>query len=209
MQSFVDAMAPLLRAGPVGVMVAAYLVGSIPFGLMLAKRFAATDVREGGSGNIGATNVARLVGKKLGFVTLGLDALKGAVPVLAVHFLWPVPDEVAQLEAVAGFFSVVGHCFPVWLRFRGGKGVATGIGALLSQRPVVGLIGVACFAVVYALFKRVSLAVLVAAPLVLAAFFWIHEVDATVPVLVGMQGVIIIRHKDNMVRLLKRTELKV
>src|SRR5215475_3204007 len=116
-------MATLLT--PTIVFLAAYSCGSIPFGLLLGKLLGATDVRQTGSGNIGATNVARSVGLSAGVLTLLLDAAKGALPVwLARHYF---PDHAA-LQILAGLGALVGHCFPIWLKFRGGKGVATAAG---------------------------------------------------------------------------------
>src|SRR5881392_3034081 len=104
---------------------AAYLLGSIPFGLLLAKLFGGADVRKAGSGNIGATNVARVVSPLAGVLTLALDATKGWA---AVWLASRVTHGAANMMVIAGFLALVGHCFPVWLRFRGGKGVATAAG---------------------------------------------------------------------------------
>jgi len=116
----------------------AYLAGSIPFGLFIARTLTGKDVRSVGSGNIGATNVARAAGKGAAAATLILDALKGLAPVLLARLVQdPRPfRSAAGLAAACGVLAVVGHCFPVWLRFRGGKGVATGLGVGLALAPV-------------------------------------------------------------------------
>src|ERR1051325_2483028 len=115
---------------PFFIFLAAYVCGSIPFGLLLGRLFGATDIRKTGSGNIGATNVARSAGLSAGILTLVLDAGKGAVPVwLARHYF---PDHAA-FQILAGLGALSGHCFPVWLKFRGGKGVATAAGGFRSE----------------------------------------------------------------------------
>src|SRR5262249_56004123 len=117
---------------PALIVLAAYFCGSIPFGLLLGKLFGATDVRKTGSGNIGATNVARSAGLPAGILTLLLDAAKGAIPVwLARHYL----PEHAAFQILAGLGALFGHCFPVWLKLRGGKGVAPAAGGFLVLCP--------------------------------------------------------------------------
>ena len=116
-----------LNATLISIPAAAYLLGSVPFGLLLGKLFGAADVRKAGSGNVGATNVARVAGPLAGIFTLALDGAKGAAAVwLAARFA----NESAAWMIVAGLAALIGHCFPVWLRFRGGKGVATAAGAI-------------------------------------------------------------------------------
>src|SRR5262250_3878063 len=128
----------------------AYLLGSIPFGLMLTKIFGGKDVRKSGSGNIGATNVARVAGPAAGILTLLLDAAKGAVAVwLGARF----SEQSAAALMLAGAAALVGHCFPVWLKFKGGKGVATALGVFLMLAPLAALGGVAVFIVVVLLWR--------------------------------------------------------
>ena len=155
----------------------AYLLGSIPFGLLLVRVFRGTDVREKGSGNIGATNVARAGGRGLGLATLLLDALKGYLAVvLSSSFTLndafsgigrivirnPFAGEselhsVSLVAVLAGFMAIVGHCFPVWLRFKGGKGVATGLGVFLAIAPKAVFISVGIFVLVVGVTRFVSL----------------------------------------------------
>src|SRR5215831_7711456 len=113
---------------PMLIFLAAYFCGSIPFGLLLGKLFGATDVRKTGSGNIGATNVARSAGLSAGILTLALDAAKGAAPVFLARRYFP---DHAAFQILAGLGALAGHCFPVWLKFHGGKGVATAAGVFL------------------------------------------------------------------------------
>ena len=188
----------------------AFLAGSIPFGLLLAMGFSKTDVRMAGSGNIGATNVARVAGKKLGLVTLVLDALKGAVPALMVTQVTPV-DGAAQVIALhgglVGLSALLGHCFTPWLRFRGGKGVATGLGVLLALHPEVAGYGLAAFAVAFLASRVVSVSSLSAAVMVVIALFWRGPVDASLVPMLLCLVVIVARHTDNIRRLRKRQEL--
>src|SRR5213083_2261075 len=156
---------------PIALFVAAYLCGSIPFGLLLGKLFGGMDVRKTGSGNIGATNVARSAGPVAGILTLLLDAAKSATPVwLARHYF---PDHAA-LQVLAGLGALAGHCFPVWLKFRGGKGVATAAGVFLILSPLATLGAVLLFLAIVGSWRYVSLGSISAAtamPL-LIYFLW-------------------------------------
>lgn len=191
-------------------LLGSYLVGSIPFGYLIARFVAKTDVRTQGSGNIGATNVARVVGKKLGAFTLVLDALKGALPVLlVVPVLIPPESSADMLQAMSGLLALVGHCFPIWLLFRGGKGVATGAGFLLAYLPLEAGVGVAVFAVTYAISRTVSLSSLVAGLAALVAVLVLEPLDATLVPLLVMLLIVVVRHTSNIKRLVKKEELKV
>lgn len=187
-----------------------FLAGSVPFGLILALVFGKTDVRTAGSGNIGATNVARVAGKKLGVITLVLDALKGALPAFLVTQITPIDANaavVALLGGLVGLSALLGHCFTPWLRFRGGKGVATGLGVLLALHPEVAGYGLGAFAVAFVASKIVSVSSLSAAVVVVVALFWRGPVDAAlVPMLLCLL-VIVGRHTDNIRRLRHRQEL--
>jgi len=134
--------------------VAAYFFGSIPFGLLLAKLFGGPDVRKAGSGNIGATNVVRVAGPLAGILTLLLDAAKGSAAVVLAARL---TNESAVWMMMAGFLALIGHCFPVWLRFKGGKGVATAAGVFLALCPLAMLGALSLFILVVAFWRYVSL----------------------------------------------------
>ena len=160
-----------LNATLISIPVAAYLLGSIPFGLLLCKLFGPTDVRKVGSGNIGATNVARTAGPVAGILTLLLDAGKGA---LAVYLAARFSNESATWMMIAGLCVLAGHCFPIWLGFRGGKGVATAAGVFLMLSPLAFLGAVILFVLVVIYWRFVSLGSISAAaamPL-LIYFFW-------------------------------------
>ena len=188
----------------------AYLLGSIPFGLILAKLFGGADVRKAGSGNIGATNVARVVGPLAGILTLVLDAAKGwfAVWLASREF----HAETATLF-IAGFCALLGHCFPIWLRFRGGKGVATAAGIFLALCPWVMFGAMSLFIVVSVLSRFVSLGSIFAAasiPLLMYLLWTPHL--APPPVVsygsLAISSLIIFQHRGNIGRLAHGEEPK-
>ena len=186
------------------VVLAGYLLGSVPFGLLLGWR-RGVDIRERGSRNIGATNVLRVVGKVEAAATLVLDGLKGAAPVLAARVLG-TGDSWA---AAAGLSAVLGHCFPVFLRFRGGKGVATALGALLAALPAVGLVAVFVWLLTALSFRYSSLAALLAAASVpVAAAAWEGRGPLLAFTLV-LAGLIVVRHHENIRRLWRGEEQKI
>jgi acyl phosphate:glycerol-3-phosphate acyltransferase len=200
------------------IVVVSYLLGSIPFGYVLVRIFRGEDVRQTGSGNIGATNVARTGSKGLAVATLLLDALKGYIAVLHVFFFADhhpdhVPDygphTVYILAALAGFCAIVGHMFPVWLRFKGGKGVATAVGSFLGIAPAAVGVALLFFVAIVAVTRYVSLGSIVGAAVFPAAAWWLNP-DLRGPVVLlfmcASSLLIILRHKDNIRRLLAGNE---
>jgi len=183
----------------------AYLLGSIPFGYLLVRIFRKEDIRKQGSGNIGATNVARSGAKGLGLLTLLLDAAKAYAAVMIAKHLAPGMYDVAVAAAVA---AILGHVFPVWLGFRGGKGVASALGVFLALTWPSGLAIFLVFALVFALTKYVSLASIVGA----ASFplFGFHFVTLRTPMVIFgflfIPVLIIVKHHGNIRRLLSGTE---
>jgi glycerol-3-phosphate acyltransferase PlsY len=197
----------------IAVALCSYLLGSIPFGYILVRVFQGVDVRSIGSGNIGATNVARSGGKGLAIATLALDAFKGWLPVFLILTLSGIPSSSpAQLHTLAAFsalLAVIGHMFPVWLGFKGGKGVATGLGVFLALAPMAVLIALTLFLAIVALTHYVSLGSILAAAIIPVLIWWLEWDLFTAPALAMCTAVallVIIRHHQNIGRLLAGTE---
>lgn len=187
----------------------AYLLGSIPFGYLLVRIFRKEDIRATGSGNIGATNVARFGGKGLGILTLLFDLLKAFAAVkIAQHFAPGTPGFPSDLAVAAGIAAILGHVFPVWLGFKGGKGVASALGVFLALVPLAALCALGVFIVVFAITRFVSLASVIAA-IMMPVFCMLWMPDRT-PIFVG--GVIFIallviaKHHANIARLMQGKE---
>ena len=180
-----------------------YLAGSIPFGLLITRAMGLGNLREIGSGNIGATNVLRTGNKGAAAATLILDALKGAVAVLVARALW---GETAGM--VAGAAAFLGHIYPVWLGFRGGKGVATFLGVLLALAWPVGLIACATWALAAKIGKISSLAALVAAGTA-PVWLWLLGPQGSVWPGLAMAVLIFLRHHENIARLRAGTEPRI
>ena len=188
--------------------IAAYFLGSIPFGLILARLFGGTDVRKAGSGNIGATNVARVAGPLAGILTLIFDIAKGAGAVLLAERL---SNDSARWMMVAAFAALLGHCFPVWLKFKGGKGVATAAGIFLVLSPLAFAAAIFLFLLVVIFWRYVSLGSVSAAaamPL-LIYFLWAPPHAPPLAVTLGTVAaalLIIYKHRGNLRRLVEGAE---
>ena len=206
----------LVEAGCEGTMArlvfiaaAGYLLGSIPFGYLLVRIFRGEDVRRSGSGNIGATNVSRK-SPALGVVTLLLDAGKGSTAVvIASHFGGPGATQSYTAMSVAALLAIVGHMAPVWLRFRGGKGVATGLGSFAVIAPQAVLIAAGIFIALVAVFRYVSLASIVAVATFPMLAWLMHPYgNRWLPLAVMSFGslLIVVKHHENIRRLLAGTE---
>jgi glycerol-3-phosphate acyltransferase PlsY len=197
----------------VAIAAGSYLLGTIPFGYILVRVFQGIDVRSIGSGNIGATNVARTGGKGLAIATLVLDAFKGWLPVFLVLKLPGIPAsgpaQLHTLATLAALSAVVGHMFPVWLGFKGGKGVATGLGVFLALAPKAVLIVMVLFLAVVIFTRYVSLGSILAAAAFPAALWWLERDLFPAPALALCASVallVIIRHHQNIGRLWAGTE---
>lgn len=191
-----------------------YLIGSTPFGLLLSKLFGYGDIRKTGSGNIGATNVLRTGNKALAVATLLLDAGKGAFVPLVLSAMTYAPSAEITVEEVrvglilTGLAAILGHCFPVWLKFKGGKGVATSLGVLLAAVPYAGLAACAAWLITAFAFKISSLAALVAlatAPI----FTYVIYGPAPAAICALITLLVWARHASNIKRLLKGEEPKI
>ncbi len=197
---------PIIEAAPAILALVAlggYLLGSVPFGLVMARLFGLGDIRQIGSGNIGATNVLRTGNKLAAFLTLILDAGKGGIAVLMARAL--VGEDAAQL---AGFAAFLGHCFPVFLGFKGGKGVATFLGTLLALFWPAGVAACLTWAAMAGLFRISSLAALIAA---ISAPIWVSVLGMPQASLVSvlLAVLIFIRHRANITRLLAGQEPRI
>jgi len=191
--------------------LAAYLLGAVPFGLIIGK-LKGIDIRAHGSGNIGATNVLRVLGKPLGITTFILDALKGFIPA----FFFPgIAEQISPgvmndqvLSVLCGAFAIVGHNFPVFLRFKGGKGIATSAGVLIGIAPLAALSGVLTWVAIFFTTRYVSLASIIAAAAVIVAGWILHgDGNLILPIVLTILGLLaILRHKTNIVRLMNGTE---
>ena len=215
---------------PATVIVIAYLLGSIPFGYLIVRATQGADVRDTGSGGTGATNVSRRAGKAAGVITLLLDALKGAVAVVSAKLILGMPIFVAvgdagprlqpgaQSEAywwiaAAAVAVIVGHIFPVWLQFRGGKGVATGVGVFLMLAPIAVALAAVIFVLVVTFSRYVSLGSILAA--ISIPFFgllqnaFIQPVEFLAPIMsasIAGAALIVFAHRENIARLMNGTE---
>ena len=192
----------IIWVAPTLALLGGYLLGSIPFGVILTRLAGAGDLRAIGSGNIGATNVLRTGRKGLAAATLVLDVLKGAAAVWLARAL--LPGE----ELVSGAAALIGHCFPVWLGFRGGKGVATLMGVGVALHPLIGLVYALVWLGLLALVRFSSLAGMaaaVSAPLAAAA---LGRFDLVI-LLLALAGIVLWRHRENIGRLLDGTEPRI
>ena len=200
-----------------GILIAAvigYLLGSFPTGYLVG-RFSHVDLRSAGSGNIGATNVLRVLGKRFGYAVFFVDALKGFVAVRAMIFISQrigyASEGVEICAIVAAMSCVVGHSFPVWLRFKGGKGAATSSGVVIALMPLVAIVGLVVWVVVFETTRYVSVASMAAAtmlPVTVAIFLWLgltHEVFLFYLSL-ALAAIVVWRHRSNLSRLRNGTE---
>lgn len=187
------------------LLVASYFLGAIPFGLIVGK-LAGKDVRKEGSRNIGATNVSRLLGKKLGFVTLICDGLKGYLPMLLAAVILEESQDKELMVALCGILAVVGHMFPVYLGFKGGKGVATGLGVFLFLSPVAILISLGVFIAAVGLSGFVSVGSLLASGLMVVWLWLLGQSTVTIATAAAVAALIWLKHHENIGRLLRGEE---
>ena len=201
------------------IFIICYLIGSIPFGLILTKLFDNNDLRNIGSGNIGATNVLRTGNKTLALLTLILDLSKSFIPLFIFYKLYPNPiindffnliivDKIF-LILVFGYFFVLGHCFPIWLKFKGGKGIATSLGVILSIDFFIGLCLLTIWILVFLIFKISSLSALISSTSFPILIFFKYEKVNLLYLSILLTIFVFFTHRENMIRLLKKEEKKI
>lgn len=191
------------------ILLAAYLLGSIPFSVIIGKLFYKTDVRQFGSGNPGATNMLRTLGTKAGIIVLLLDIGKGVAAVMLAHFMENTGTlSLDELKAITGACAIAGHIFPVFLKFKGGKGVATAVGVIYAIQPLFGVIASLLFIAVLVITRYVSLGSILAAAIypVLNIIFYKESTKGVLIFAIILALVIIFKHKTNIQRLLKGEE---
>ena len=181
--------------------IASYLMGSIPFGLILTKIFLKKDIRDIGSGNIGATNVLRTGNKLIGYLTLVLDITKAIIPVIYVKINFP------ELIYIASLCAFLGHVFPIWLKFRGGKGVATYVGILFSINILIGIVFITCWGIIFLISKYSSLSSIIAS-LSIPIYFMIADNNYSIIFFIIMFVLIFFTHRENVKRLKNKEESK-
>ena len=201
------------------IFIICYLIGSIPFGLILTKLFDNNDLRNIGSGNIGATNVLRTGNKTLALLTLILDLSKSFIPLFIFFKLYPHPiindffnliiiDKIF-LILVFGYFFVLGHCFPIWLKFKGGKGIATSLGVILSIDFFIGLCLLTIWILVFLIFKISSLSALISSTSFPILIFFKYEKVNLLYLSILLTIFVFFTHRTNIIRLLKKEEKKI
>ena len=184
-----------------------YLIGSLPFGLILTKLSGFGDIRNIGSGNVGATNVLRTGNKLLAIIVLSLDILKGLIPYLIIHIYF---NELSLLNKIfLCHFAVIGHIYPIWLKFKGGKGVATYIGFLFGLNPYIAISFLLIWLVVAYMSKYSSLSSLLGIFVVPVYFIFINFNFNISIFFIYLSFVIVIKHKENIKRLINKTESKI
>ena len=181
--------------------IASYLMGSIPFGLILTKIFLKKDIRDIGSGNIGATNVLRTGNKLIGYLTLVLDITKAIIPVIYVKINFP------ELIYIASLCAFLGHVFPIWLKFKGGKGVATYVGILFSINILLGIVFISCWMIIFLLSRYSSLSSIIASSSVPIYLLINGNIDILIFFII-MFVLIFFTHRENIKRLKNKEESK-
>ncbi len=189
-------------------LIATYLICSIPFGLVLTKFVTKQDLRDLGSKNIGATNVSRVAGKKLGLITLILDGLKGAIMVIIAHFAFDDSSHPDMFIMLVALVAVLGHCYSLYLKFNGGKGVATAIAVMLAINPLVGIFTILIWILSFLIYRISSIASLCSTLLAIAFGLYANAPIEQIFLFIALFALIAFRHKENIDRLIKGEERK-
>ena len=183
------------------IIIISYLVGSVPFGFILTKIFLKKDIRDIGSGNIGATNVLRTGNKIIGYLTLSLDILKAVIPVLYIKFNYP------ELVYVSSLSVFIGHVFPLWLKFKGGKGVAAYVGILFSINYILGFVFIASWLIIFFILRYSSLGSILAT-FIIPVFIFFNPNYESEYFFIIMFILILFTHRENVKRLINKEESK-
>jgi glycerol-3-phosphate acyltransferase PlsY len=191
-----------------------YFMGSIPFGLLLTKISGLGDIRNIGSGNIGATNVLRTGNKKIALLTLILDGSKGVLAIYVVNIYTSFIEldygnNIDFFQSVVAVSAVIGHCFPIWLNFRGGKGVATGFGVIIFLNISVGVIALLIWVLIAKLFKISSLSALISYFFIPILMFFFASENTFLVASLLISLICFLKHKENIKRLINRSEVKI
>ena len=191
-----------------------YFMGSIPFGLLLSKLFGLGDIRKIGSGNIGATNVLRTGNKKIALLTLILDGTKGALAIYVVSISpsfveFNLTDNINHFQSLVAVSAVIGHCFPIWLNFKGGKGVATGFGTIIFLNMYVGVIALLIWLSIAKLYRISSLSALISYLFIPISMFFFTSEKSFFIASVLISSICYLQHRENIKRLLNGSEAKI
>ena len=191
-----------------------YFMGSIPFGLLLTKISGLGDIRNIGSGNIGATNVLRTGNKKIALLTLILDGSKGALAIYVVNIYtslieFDYSNNIDFFQSIVAVSAVIGHCFPIWLNFKGGKGVATGFGTIIFLNISVGVIALLIWVLIAKLFKISSLSALISYFFIPILMFFFASENTFLVASLLISLICFLKHKENIKRLINRSEVKI
>ena len=189
-------------------LIVTYFIAAIPFGLILTKKYLGKDIRESGSGNIGATNVARIAGKKLGVLTLLLDAFKGMIMVIAARFFFYESQFLHLFLVLVCAVAGLGHIYPIYLKFKGGKGVATTIAVLIALDPSVGFLMIIFWIMAFSMTRISAIASIISVFSALLSSIHYEALTSQVYLCIFLLILIIMRHKENIMRILLGQENK-
>ena len=189
-------------------LILTYFICAIPFGLLVTKIFLNQDIRKSGSGNIGATNVARIAGKKLGLLTLILDSTKGAIMVILARFIFDSLTNLHLFLLTVSMVAILAHIYPIYLNFKGGKGVATTIATFLVLDPIVGFLVVVVWILTFTISRISSISSMIA--IISSVLFSIHYSASLSQIIFSIlvSGLILLKHKENIMRLITGEEKK-
>ncbi len=189
--------------------ITSYLICAIPFGLLISKILNRQDIREHGSKNIGATNVARVLGKKYGLITLILDSLKGAVMVILAQQIFSFSNNIEQIVLITALIAVLAHIFPIYLKFKGGKGVATTIAVIAAINPLIGLVTIVSWLITFAITRISAISSLISIFITILFAIYNNSSIEQIILFIILFALVFIRHIENISRIINGKENKV